>query len=152
MSTITDFKFIMSTILGQKDDSPLSKCFENSGIEDVPSILTLSDTAIDRLKYIDKDFKPAINEPLNVGLQQLIRAFNAFVETRNDDGDPIHDDWQNKATKKDFDNYRVTGFSKYVPKVKVPRALAPTGSQTSGGSSFTRDPAADFLGHAEQLK
>ncbi len=142
--SVSDFKFIMGAILGQKDDSPLSKCFENSGIADVPSILTLSDAAIDRLKHVDKDFKPPINEPLNVGLQQLLRAFNAFVETRNDDENPIHGDWQNKAKKVDFDNYRLTGFTKYVAKVKVPRALAPTGSQTSGSSSFTRDPVANF--------
>ncbi len=83
-----DFKFIMGKILGQKDDSPLSKCFERSGISDISGVLTLTDQAIDRLKHFEVDVKPPINETLNVGLQQLIRAFNACVDTRVDAGIP----------------------------------------------------------------
>jgi hypothetical protein len=106
MASTTDFQFIMSTILGQKTDSPLSMAFQNSGVSDVESITLLTNRAIDRLKYRD--------EELALGYQQLIRVFNAFVETKNDEGDPIHGDWQNKCIKAEFVEYGFVGFAKYV--------------------------------------
>ena len=130
MASITDFEFIMGTILCTKEDSPLSKAFEKCGVIDVGSIVSLTDTAIDRLRYRDDSFQPPVNGTLGVGYQQLIRVFNAWVETRIDEGNPIHGDWQNKATKADFDEYRLSGFAKYTgtKHVPTPAAAPPTGS------------------------
>jgi hypothetical protein len=146
MSTDTDFEFVMSTVLGQKKDSPLSLAFINGGITDVFGIISLTNRSIDKLKYRDTSFKPPIDEELNVGLQQLIRVFNAFVETKNDDGDPVHVDWPNKFIKQEFDEFRMTGFPKYVgihqsstPMPVAPRALA--------GGTYpvkVRDPVLEF--------
>jgi hypothetical protein len=104
VASITDFDFITKTILGQKDDPPLLLCLASSGIFDVASIISLSDRAIDRLKHQDSSFTPPVHEELPIGYQQLIRTFNAFVDTKVDDGDPIHEDWQNKAIKTEFDD------------------------------------------------
>ena len=105
MASITDFEFVMEKILCTKLDSPLSKAFEKCGVLNVGSIVSLTDTPIDRLKYRDESLTPAVTESLGIGYQQLIRVFNAWVETRIDEGNPIHGDWQNKATKADVDEY-----------------------------------------------
>jgi hypothetical protein len=100
MSTESDFEFIMTTALGQKKDSPLFAAFANSGITDAFSIASINGSNLTQLRYKDSSFKPPIDEELNMGLRNLILYFNAFVETKIDDGDPIHDDWQNKFIKK----------------------------------------------------
>jgi hypothetical protein len=51
MASNTDYKFIMGIILGQKQDSPLFKALEKAGITDVGGITSLTDQAIDILKY-----------------------------------------------------------------------------------------------------
>jgi hypothetical protein len=142
-----DFEFITKTILGQKDDSPLLLCFSSSGIFDVESIISLSDRVIDRLKYRNSTLTPPVTEELPIGYQQLIRAFNAFVDTKVDDGDPIHGDWQNKAIKSDFDEFRMAGFAKYIPKQAPTSAMATSGGHTGGSTSLpprVRDPVFEF--------
>jgi hypothetical protein len=136
MASITDFEFIMGTILNQKVGTPLFLAFDQAGITDVEGITSLDDRAINRLKYRDNSFQPVTNEELGVGYQQLIRAFNAFVETKNDDADPIHNDWQNKASRDEFNQYRLVGFAKYVG---VRQAPAPT-VVTSGSHHATNKP------------
>jgi hypothetical protein len=51
MASDTDFQFIMGTVLGQKQDSPLFKALEKAGITGVGGIPSLTDQVIDRLKY-----------------------------------------------------------------------------------------------------
>jgi hypothetical protein len=137
MTSTTDFEFVMDKIFCTKPDSPLSKSFEKCGVTDVGSIVSLTDTAIDRLKYRDDSSTPTVVESLGIGYQQLIRVFNAWVETRIDEGNPIHGDWQNKATKTDFDEYRLSGFAKYTGTKHVPTpTMAPPGT----GSAFAPKP------------
>jgi hypothetical protein len=95
MVSDTDFQFIMGTILGQKQDSPLFKALEKASITNVGGITSLTDQAIDRLKYQDDSSGTLVNEELGHGYQQLIRCFNAFVLTKNDEGKPVHGNWQN---------------------------------------------------------
>jgi hypothetical protein len=102
MASVADFKRIMSSILGLKTDSTPSKCFEFSNICDVASIvsLSLSERDIDCL------------EDLSIGHWNLIRVFKAFVDTKVDDGIPMHDDWQNKRPPKPI----LTGFHSRITK------------------------------------
>jgi hypothetical protein len=51
MASETDFQFIMGTVLGQKQDSPIFKALEKAGITDIGGITSLTNQAIDRLKY-----------------------------------------------------------------------------------------------------
>jgi hypothetical protein len=156
MSSITDFEFITGTILDQKAGSPLLMAFSYDGILSVGDIVLLSDRSIDRLKYKDPSFTPPIDEPLGQGYQNLIRCFNAFVETKIADGDPIHGDWQNKATKAEFNEYRFAGYGLYVQQrlASTPTTTTntntntkPTGLSSSQSSSYTpkaRDPVQEF--------
>jgi hypothetical protein len=95
MASDTDFQFIMGTVLGQKQDSPLFKALEKAGIINVGGISALTNRVINRLKYQDDASGTPVNEDLDHGYQQLIRCFNAFVLMKNDEGNPIHGDWQN---------------------------------------------------------
>jgi hypothetical protein len=51
MASITDIQFIMGTVLGHDDDSPLFKAFEMYGFTDVIGIATIEDRDIRLLKY-----------------------------------------------------------------------------------------------------
>jgi hypothetical protein len=73
MASDTDFQFIMGTIFGQKQDSPLFKALEKASITNVGGITSLTDQAIDRLKYRDDSSGTPVNEELGHGYQQLIR-------------------------------------------------------------------------------
>ena len=55
-----------------------------------------------------------LNEELGHGYQQLIRCFNAFVLTKNDEGKPIHGDWQNLTMTAKFQEFRIICFALYT--------------------------------------
>jgi hypothetical protein len=105
MASKTDFQIIMGTILGQKQDSPLFKALEKASITNVEGITSLTNQAIDRLKYRDDSFGTPVNKELGHGYQQLICCFRAFVLTNNDEGKPIHGDWQNLAMTAEFQEF-----------------------------------------------
>jgi hypothetical protein len=89
----TDFQFIMGTILGQKQGSPLFKALEKAGITGIRGITSLTRQVIDRLKYQDDSPRTPVYKELGQGYQQLIRCFNAFVLIKNNEDKPIHGDW-----------------------------------------------------------
>jgi hypothetical protein len=95
----------MATILSQKVGLPIFLAFDQAGVTNVEGITCLDNRAINRLKYRDASFQPVVYKELGVGHQSLIRAFIAFIETKNYDADPIHLDWQNKATRDEFNEY-----------------------------------------------
>ena len=105
MASDADFQFIVGTVLGQKQDSRLFKALETAGITDVGGITSLTDQVIDRLKYGDDSSGTPVNEELGHGYQQLIHCSNAFVLMKNDEGNPIHGDWQNLTIKADFQEF-----------------------------------------------
>jgi hypothetical protein len=55
-----------------------------------------------------------VNEELGHGYQQLIRCLNAFVLTKDDEGKPIHGDWQNLTMTAEFQEFRIIGFTLYT--------------------------------------
>jgi hypothetical protein len=136
MASTTDFQFITDTILGQKQGSPLLKALDKSGITDVGGITSLSDRVIDRLKYEDDSSGTPTTEDLPHGYQQLIRCFNAFVLTKNDEGAPIHGDWQNLTVKAEFQEFRIIGFATYVVTPPTTSTTAAPGGHTRGNVPF----------------
>jgi hypothetical protein len=114
MASDTDFQFIIGTILGQKQDSPLFKALEKANITNVGGITSLTDQAIGRLKYWDDSSGTPVNEELGHGYQQLIRCFNAFVLTKDDEGKPVHGDWQNLTMTAEFQEFQIIGFALYT--------------------------------------
>ena len=145
MSSDADFQFIMTDTLGQKANLPLFKALDESGITDVGGITSLTDRVIDRLKYPDNSSGKIVTKELGHGYQQLIRCFNAFVLTKNDEGNPIHDDWQNLTIKSEFQEFRIIGFAAYT--VHPPPTTPSSGGPTSGTASFTprtRDRVLEF--------
>jgi hypothetical protein len=126
MASGTDFQFIMGTVLGQKQDSPLFKALEKAGITTVGGITSLTDQVIGRLKYRDDSSGTPINKELGHGYQQLIRCFNAFVLMKNDEGNPIHGDWQNLTILAEFQEFRIIDFASHtVTQAPTPRHDGP---------------------------
>ena len=78
MASDTEFQFIMGTVLGQKQDSPLFKALEKAGIANVGGITSLTNQVIDRLKYQDDSSGTPVTKELGHGYQQLICCFNTF--------------------------------------------------------------------------
>jgi hypothetical protein len=105
MASDTDFQFIMGTVFGQKQDSPLFKALEKAGIADIGGITSLTNRVIDRLKYRDDSSGTPLTKELGHGYQQLIRCFNAFVLMKNDEGNRIHGDWQNLTIITEFQEF-----------------------------------------------
>jgi hypothetical protein len=137
MASDTDFQFIMGTVLGQKQESPLFKALEKAGITDVGGITSLTDQVIDRLKYRDDSSETPVNEELGHGYQQLIRCFNAFVLMKSDEGNPIHgDDWQNLTILAEFQEFRIISFALHtMTQVPTPTTVTP-GGHTCGNTPF----------------
>jgi hypothetical protein len=136
MASDTDFQFIMGTVLGQKQDSPLFKALEKAGITDVGGITSLTDQVIDRLKYRDDSSGTSVKKDLGHGYQQLIRSFNVFVLMKNDEGNPIHGDWQNLTILAKFQEFRIIGFASHtVTQVPTPTMVTPAG-HTRGNTPF----------------
>ena len=106
MASEADYQYIMGTVLGQEDDSPLFKALEMAGATDDVADIVCSVYYIDQLKYRDNSSGTTVTKELGIGYRQLIWDFHAFVQAKNAAGHPIHKDWQNKATKTDFDDYR----------------------------------------------
>ena len=102
MSSDADFQFIVGTILGQKQDSPLFKALDENGINDVGGIMYLSDHIIYRLTYRDESSDPPIQRELGYGYQQLLRCFIAFVKMKDVEGKSIQGDWQNLTKITEF--------------------------------------------------
>ncbi len=105
MASDAEFQFIVGTVLSQKQDTPLFKALEKAGITNVGGITSLTDLVIDQLKYRDDSSGTPVNEELGHGYQQLIRCFNAFVLMKNDEGNPIHGDWQNLTIKANLQEF-----------------------------------------------
>jgi hypothetical protein len=66
MTSDTDFHFIMGTILGWKQDSTLSKALEKASITNVGGITSLTNQAIDGLKYQDGSSRTPVSEECKV--------------------------------------------------------------------------------------
>jgi hypothetical protein len=72
MASDTDFQFIMDTVLGQKQDSPLFKVLEKAGTANVGGIASPTDQVINRLKYQENTSGTPVTKELGHGYQQLI--------------------------------------------------------------------------------
>jgi hypothetical protein len=77
--TVSNFKFIMSTILRQGNDSPLRKALLKADVLDLGNLMCLNDRDIGQLKYHYNSSGTIVLEDLSVGYQGLIRCFKAFA-------------------------------------------------------------------------
>jgi hypothetical protein len=108
------FNSLWAQSLVKKQDSPLFKALEKAGISDIGGITSLTNQATDRLKYQDDSSGTPIDEELGHGYQQLMRCFNAFALMKNDEGKPIHRDWQNLTMTAKFQEFQIIGFALYT--------------------------------------
>ena len=131
MASAHDFKFIMETILGEKEDSPLSKTLkEAGGVDDIGSIIGIAgDRYINRLNFRDDSSGTPVAEELGQCYRALLCCFKAIIHMKIDRSNRIHEDWQNLTTKADFQAFyiRTIGFILYT----ATQAATPTAVSTS---------------------
>jgi hypothetical protein len=56
---------------------------------------------------------------------------------KNDNGNTIHGDWKNLATKAEFNEFQIIGFALYTVTQVTPPTTLSSGVGTSGNASFT---------------
>jgi hypothetical protein len=112
-ASVSDFDFIMTTILRQRTNYPLRKAFLRDGINDIGDIIALGGRCIARLKFPDDSSGIVVLEKLDDSDQQLIHCFVAFVANKIDDGNPMHSDWQNLAEITKFQEYKIIGYASH---------------------------------------
>jgi hypothetical protein len=105
--SINDFKFIVETILGQREDSPLCKPLKRDGFDDFIGIATVPEQHIKNLKCEDDSSGNIVMVELDQDCRALARCFKAFVRMKIDKGKPIHQDWQNLTIKANFQECSV---------------------------------------------
>ena len=107
-SSVSDYEFVTTTVLGHRPNSPLLKAFKDAAVSDVGGIFCLSDECIALFKYPDvSPSGTATNAELVIGYQQLIRCFREFVHKKCAEGKPIHRDWHNLFDRAEFRDYHV---------------------------------------------
>ena len=79
MTQEADFGYIMTTVLGQKADSPIRKSLSRAGIDDVAGIMSLAKQRIENLKYKDSAAGKAILTEFPDGYLQHLICFKAYI-------------------------------------------------------------------------
>jgi hypothetical protein len=75
------------------ENSNITADFKEGGIEDISSILKLTDITVEILNYADSDPKITQAHPRKRGEIGLIRTFIHFVHYRQEINDPIDNQW-----------------------------------------------------------
>ncbi len=116
MASVSDFDYVITTILGQSTDSPLSKAFKLAGVFNVgDTIMGHSNESITKLQFED-DSAPPITKTLPKGFQQLVKCFQTFILQKILDGDPVHSDLQNNFKLVEFAAYRISQGVEDIPE------------------------------------
>ena len=115
MTQEADLDYILTTVLGQKADSPIHKSLSRAGIDNVPGIMSLAEQHIKNLKYKkDSALGKAVLTGLPNGHLQRLICFKAYIQMKLKAGVMVHEDWQNNVTKDEFQEFQVTG---HVPDI-----------------------------------
>ena len=92
------------------------------GIDDIFALSTLTESAIDSLKYKNKDNENALT-PVKIADKMLLRCFLHFVINADMEGNPIGDNW-NTITQEEFDSFRIS--PKYMAKLNATAFSTPS--------------------------
>jgi hypothetical protein len=98
------FNHILDNVLGRGDGSSLKMALSDEGIDDVYTLSNLTDSAIDSLKYINKD-NGDTPTPVRLADKMLLLAFLHYVINANMEGNTIIGEAWNAITQEDFDSF-----------------------------------------------
>ena len=110
MTKEEDFEYILTAVLGQQADSPMRKSLHRAGIDDVAGIMSLAEQRIERLDYKDDASGKVVITELPASYLQRLIHFKAYTRTKLNAGVMIHRDWKNTVTRKEFEEFQVTGY------------------------------------------
>jgi hypothetical protein len=113
------------------DNSNITAAIKENGIEDISSILNLTDVTVEHLTYHDSD--PNVTPPhrFKMGEIGLIKIFIHFVHYCKEINNPIDDQWLT-ITQDAFDQFRAN--LKYTCRFASLSSLPPLAMSTSSPS------------------
>jgi hypothetical protein len=130
------FDYVLDSVLGMDDTSPLKQSLKGQGIKDIFDLCTLVDhDTIADLVY-DKS-STELDVPVSGVDKDLVRAFIFFVRHSRSTGNPLAESTEWLAiAQSDFDDYRVGPL--YTPlSWSSPTSTTPTTSSRQNRSSTT---------------
>jgi hypothetical protein len=107
------FNHILDVVLGQGEDSLLKSALSEEEVDDIFSLSTLTEGAIDALQFKDADNNNALT-PVKPADKMLLRYFLHYVISCNLEGNPVGDDW-NAITQDKFDVFCID--PRYISKL-----------------------------------
>ena len=99
----TAFTHVLDTVLGRGDGTPLKMALLAEGIDDIFSLVSLNENAINTLEY--KDENDAL-KPIRLSDKMLLKCFLMYVFAKKNEGELLTDGWT-KITQADFDEFRI---------------------------------------------
>ena len=88
------------------ENSNITAAFKEGGIEDIPSILKLTDVTVNNFTFPDSDPDVTMTYRLKYGEINLIKTFIHYVHYRQEINKPIDNQWLS-ITQEDFDQFRL---------------------------------------------
>ena len=138
------FDHVFNDILDKDDSSGLKMSLQESGINDILSLLGIDNDLIENLCY--ERSPTELFHPVNRGDKGLLRAFISFVEFVRNNGCMLASSTEWMAlTQVDFDDYRV---SQYIPLLTLnspTSAVSPHAPSTGTGTAPYRYSPADLF-------
>jgi hypothetical protein len=104
-------------------NSNITAAFKENGIEDISSILKLTDVTVENLAYHDSDPNVTTPHHLKMGEFGLIKTFIHFVHYRKEIKNPINSQWLN-IMQDEFDQFHLN--LKYIRQFGTLSNLKPT--------------------------
>lgn len=121
------FQHIMDVIFGRPTGSNLYEALVICGVEDLPSLLSMTEPMIGLLYYtvLDTQTNQRTSYAVKENEKNLIRLIIQYHQGRVATGDPIKD-WL-QVTKKDFDDFRMTpttllGVAPIIPNTPLSKS------------------------------
>jgi hypothetical protein len=99
------YNYILDNVLGRSDGTALKTSLDEDVIDDIFSLINISDAAIDSLSYKDTGNNNAVT-PVRLGDKMLLCCFSNYVANFHLEVKSIGDDWI-MVIQNEFDSYRI---------------------------------------------
>jgi hypothetical protein len=143
------FHHVVDNVLERGNGTPLKSALQHDGIEDIFALVTIDDADIDGLTCEDSS-NAGTRIPINKGDKNLIRIFRDYMVYRNNNGNPINDNWTG-ILQADFDAFRVDPT--YVAsRSRNPTSVGPTPQPANASVPLTASSSATKKSPAELFR
>ena len=131
------FTHVLDQVLGRGDGTPLKSALLAEDIDDVFTLVSLDEAAINSLRYDDNGASKA----LRLSDKMLLKCFLQYVVVKNNEGELLTDGWT-KITQTDFDEFRINPI--HIAKNTGTPTPTPAPTTPKGTTALSFSPADIF--------